>query len=54
LSAKAARRARKRANRAAGVDAAYRELAERFPERIVLLDGGLPKPELAERVRAAI
>jgi len=29
-------------------DAAYRELAERFPERIVTVDGTLPEDELAE------
>jgi len=28
-------------------DAAYRELAERFPERIVAVDGALPEAELA-------
>jgi dTMP kinase len=40
------------------VDAAYRELAERFPERIVAVDGGLPAEELSEaildRVRSRI
>jgi dTMP kinase len=30
------------------VDAAYRELAERFPERIVALDGARPAGELSE------
>jgi dTMP kinase len=35
----------------ARVDAAYRELAERFPERIVALDGGRPAGELAEVIR---
>jgi dTMP kinase len=30
------------------VDAAYRELAERFPERIVALDGARPADELSE------
>ena len=34
----------------AAVAAGYREVAERFPERIVLLDGGLPREELAARV----
>lgn len=34
----------------ARVDAGYRELAARFPDRIVALDGGLPERELAERV----
>ena len=33
------------------VDLAYRELAERFPDRIVALDGALPPGELARRVR---
>lgn len=33
------------------LDRAYRELAERFPERIVPLDGELPPDELAELVR---
>jgi dTMP kinase len=40
------------------VDAAYRELAERFPERVVAVDGGLPAAELSEvildRVRSRI
>jgi dTMP kinase len=35
----------------ASVDAAYRELAARFPERIVALDGGRPADELAEVIR---
>lgn len=35
----------------ARVDAAYRELAERFPDRIVALDGGLPPDELSEVIR---
>jgi dTMP kinase len=34
----------------AAVAAGYREVAERFPERIVLLDGALPRQELAEWV----
>lgn len=34
----------------ARVDTGYRELAARFPDRIVALDGGLPERELAERV----
>jgi dTMP kinase len=34
----------------AAVAAGYREVAERFPERIVLLDGALPRAELAARV----
>jgi dTMP kinase len=32
-------------------DAAYRELAERFPERILTLDGMLPPGELADTIR---
>ena len=36
------------------IDAAYRELAERFPERIVALDGTLPVDELARLVRAEL
>ena len=35
----------------ARVDEAYRELAARFPERIVALDGGRPADELAEVIR---
>jgi len=35
----------------ARVDAAYRELAERFPERIVALDGERPADELSEVIR---
>ncbi len=35
----------------ARVDTAYRELAERFPERIVALDGGRPADELSEVIR---
>lgn len=35
----------------ARVDAAYRGLAERFPERIVALDGGRPADELSEVIR---
>jgi dTMP kinase len=38
----------------AAVDAGYRAVAERFPERIVLLDGALPREELAERVRGLL
>ena len=33
------------------VDAAYRELAERFPERIVAFDAGRPAVELSEVIR---
>jgi dTMP kinase len=35
----------------ARVDAAYRELAELFPERIVVLDGARPPDDLAEAIR---
>jgi len=35
----------------ARVDAAYRELAERFPERILALDGDRPPDELALEIR---
>jgi dTMP kinase len=38
----------------ARVDAAYRELAERFPERIVTLDASLPPGQLAEEVYGAL
>ena len=38
----------------ARVSAAYLELAERWPERIVVLDGALPPNELAERVHGAL
>jgi dTMP kinase len=37
---------------AARVASAYRELAERFPERVVAIDGGLPVAEVAALVRA--
>jgi len=36
------------------VDAGYRELAERFPERIVVLDGTRPPEEIAEGVHGAL
>lgn len=36
------------------VDAGYRELAERFPERIVVLDASRPAAELAEEVHGAL
>lgn len=32
------------------VDRAYRELARRYPERIVALDAGAPRPELAQAI----
>jgi dTMP kinase len=35
----------------ARVDAAYRELALRFPERILTVEGGRPPDEIAEEVR---
>jgi dTMP kinase len=35
----------------AALDRAYRELAERFPERIVALDGSAPPQEIHARVR---
>ena len=34
----------------AKVDAAYRELATRFPERIVALDGARPRGEIAQEI----
>jgi dTMP kinase len=36
------------------VDAAYRELAQLYPERIVALDGALPPEVLAERIHGAL
>jgi dTMP kinase len=36
------------------VDEAYRELVERFPARIVMLDASLPSQELAEKIHGAI
>jgi dTMP kinase len=36
------------------VEAAFLELAERFPERIVVLDASLPADELAERIHGAL
>jgi dTMP kinase len=39
-----------RASFRAAVDAAYRELARRFPERIVALDGTRPADELAKEI----
>jgi dTMP kinase len=38
----------------ARADEGYRELAERFPERIVVLDGARPAEELAEEVYGAL
>ncbi len=38
----------------ARVDAGYRELASRFPKRIVVLDGERPAEELAEEVYGAL
>jgi dTMP kinase len=36
------------------VDQAYRELAEHFPERIVAVDGTMPRDEIARAVREAL
>ncbi len=38
----------------ARADTGYRQLAERFPERIVVLDGTRPVQELAEEVYGAL
>jgi dTMP kinase len=38
----------------ARADEGYRELARRFPDRIVILDGSKPADELAEEVHAAL
>lgn len=38
----------------ARVDAGYRELASRFPERIVVLDGTRPAQQLAEEVHGSL
>jgi dTMP kinase len=38
----------------ARVDAGYRELADRFPERIVVLDGTRPVDEIGEEVYGAL
>jgi dTMP kinase len=38
----------------ASVEAAYRELAERFPERIVVIEGGGPTREVADLVRGEL
>ena len=38
----------------AAVEAGYREVAERFSERIVLLDGSLPREELAARIEVEL
>ena len=58
-AAKRTRRARDRIEREgeefhAALDAAYWQLGQLFPERIVLLDGSLPPDELAERIRASL
>jgi dTMP kinase len=37
-----------------GVDRAYRELADRFPDRIVCLDASLPEQEVASLVRGEL
>ena len=36
------------------VDEGYREVASRYPERIVVLDGSLPREELAARIQAQL
>jgi dTMP kinase len=36
------------------VEGAYRELAGRYPDRIVMLDGALPPGELADRIHAEL
>jgi dTMP kinase len=36
------------------VDQAYRELAEQFPERVVAVDGTMPRDEIARAVREAL
>lgn len=38
----------------ARADAGYRQLAELFPERIVVLDASLPSAEIAERIHGAL
>jgi dTMP kinase len=38
----------------AEVGRAYADLAERFPERVVLLDGSLPPDQLAAAIRAGV
>ena len=38
----------------AAVQEGYRAVAERFPERVVLLDGTQPRDELATRIRAEL
>ena len=38
----------------AAVDAGFRAVAERFPERIVVLDGARPQDELATQVRGEL
>jgi dTMP kinase len=50
LDARPDRMEREGASFRAAVAAGYREVAELFPERIVLLDGALPREELAGRV----
>jgi dTMP kinase len=42
---------RERSGFRAAVDTAYRELAQRFPERIVALDGSRPAEQVAAQVR---
>jgi dTMP kinase len=50
LGARPDRMEREGASFRAAVADGYREVAERFPERIVLLDGALSRDELAERI----
>jgi dTMP kinase len=38
----------------AAIDRGYRALAERFPERVTVLDGSLPEEEVAALVREAL
>jgi len=54
LGARPDRMEREGASFRAAVAAGYREVAERFPGRVVLLDGALPPEELAERIAALL
>jgi dTMP kinase len=58
-AAKRTRRARDRIEREgeefhAALDAAYWQLGQLYPERIVLLDGSLPSDALAEQIRRSL
>ena len=58
-AAKRTRRARDRIEREgeefhAALDAAYWQLGQLYPERIVLLDGSLPPDALAEQIRNSL